>query len=62
MRPQSMHELFDWTERPFSKSNRRVSATIIVFFCLAERSQHALRSLYGPISLPVLLPANSDFL
>ena len=31
MRPQGMHELFGWTERPFSKSNRRVSATIIVF-------------------------------
>ena len=57
MLPQSMHGLFGWTERPFSKSNRRVSATIIVF-CPAKRSQHALRSLYGSIPLLVLLPAN----
>ena len=52
-----------WTERPLSKSNRRVSATIatIIVFCPAKRSQHALRSLYGPIPLLVLLPANCFF-
>ena len=42
---------FGWTERPFPKSNLR--------FCSAKRSQHALRSPYGPIPLIVLLPANS---
>ena len=58
MQLQSMHGLFGWTEWPFSKSNRRVSATIIVF-CPAKQSQHALQSLYGPITLLILLPANS---
>jgi len=29
--PQSMHVLFGWLERSSSKSNRRISAAIIVF-------------------------------
>ena len=45
-----MLESFGWTERPFSKSNLR--------FCPAKRSQHALRSPYGPVPLLVLLLAN----
>ena len=43
---------FGWTERAFSKSNLR--------FCTAKRSQHAVRSPYGPIPLLVLLPANCE--
>ena len=31
--PRRMQRLFRWIERPFSKSNRSVSAAIIVFFC-----------------------------
>ena len=56
-----MHVSFGWTERPFSKSNRRVSVAIIVFVqpktilaCLAI----ALWVHLVPIHLLVFLPAN----
>ena len=58
LRQQNMHVLFGWTERPFSKSNRLVSAAIIAFLF----SQTTLVCfVITPIPLLVLLLANIIF-
>ena len=58
MRPESMHVLFGWAERPFSKSNRRVSAAIIVFlfktilayFAIALWTHYSTRFVIGELN------------
>ena len=53
VQPQSLRVLFGWTERPFSKSNRGVSAAIIVV-CQVKRSKNVLPWLFMCILDPFL--------
>ena len=64
LRQQNMHVLIGWTERPFLKSNRRVSAAIIAFLFSQTTPVCFVITLCvhsRPIPLLVLLLANIIF-